>query len=83
MEMNYICPGCGEVESFNSGKCPLCGSNFQRKAGTVDTRLKDILNNVSGIFDSAYEFAEDDEEKIYICEVEKDLYAYLKEKGLI
>ena len=29
--MNYICSGCGEVESFVSGTCPLCNSNFKRK----------------------------------------------------
>ena len=83
MELNYVCPGCGDVESFNSGKCPLCGSKFQRKTGTIDTRLKDILNKINGIFYAAYMFAADDEEKIYICEVERDLYIYLKEKGLL
>ena len=29
--MNYICSGCGEVESFVSGTCPLCNSILKRK----------------------------------------------------
>ncbi len=48
-----------------------------------DKELEAILEKISGIFDSAYEFAEDDEEKIYICEVEADLHNYLKKKGVL
>ena len=48
-----------------------------------DKELETILNKINGIFDSAYEFAEDDEEKSYICEVEVDLYNYLKKKGML
>lgn len=83
MEITYICSGCGEVESFNSGTCPLCGSKFQRKTGIIDTRLEEILNKISGIFDSAYVFAEDEEEKEYINSIEQELREYLVDKGLI
>ena len=48
-----------------------------------DKRLEEILNKVSGIFDSAYEFTEDAEEQEYINSVEQELREYLLEKGLI
>ena len=83
MEITYICSGCGEVESFNSGNCPLCGGKFLRKKEMKKNELKEIMNKVNGIFDSAYEFAADEEEKEYISSVEQELYEYLLEKGLI
>ena len=46
-------------------------------------RLEEILNKVGGIFDSAYEFAADEEEKEYINSVEQELHEYLLEEGLI
>lgn len=48
-----------------------------------DKRLEGILNEVSGIFDLAYENAEYDEDRDYINSVEDKLIEYLKEKGLI
>ena len=48
-----------------------------------DEKLEAILNKVSGIFDSAYEFAENDEEKAYICLVEQELHLYLQGRGLL
>ena len=48
-----------------------------------DKELEAILKKISGIFDYAYESTEDDEEKIYICEVEADLHNYLKKKGML
>ena len=30
----YICSGCGEVESFNAGICPLCKAAFKRQEVT-------------------------------------------------
>ena len=44
--------------------------------------IEKILERLSGLFDSFYECA-DDEEREAICEVEDDLYNFLKEKGLI
>lgn len=49
----------------------------------ADERLISILDKVSGIFDSAYEFAEDNEEKAHICLVEQELHLYLQERGLL
>ncbi len=84
MELIYICSVCGEVESFNPGSCPLCGGVFKRKTKEMkDNTLKEIMNKVSGIFDSAFEFAEDEEERNYINQVENELHSYLKNKGLI
>ena len=48
-----------------------------------DKRLDEILNKVSGVFDSAYEFAADEEEREYINEVQYELHKYLLEKGLL
>lgn len=48
-----------------------------------DKRLEEILNDVSGIFDLAYENADEDEDRDYINSVEERLTNYLKEKGLI
>lgn len=48
-----------------------------------DEKLEAILNKISGIFDSAYEFAADDEEKAHICLVERELHLYLQERGLL
>ena len=48
-----------------------------------DKRLEEILIEVHGIFDFAYESAYDNEGRNYINEVEARLYGYLKEKGLI
>jgi hypothetical protein len=48
-----------------------------------DKRLEEILNEVSGVFDLAYENAEDDADRDYINSVEEKLIEYLKEKGLI
>lgn len=82
MEITYICPGCKEVESFNSGKCPLCGSRFQRKKNQK-TELNKIMNKVSGIFDNAFMRADSEEDRNYINQVEHELRAYLIEKGLM
>lgn len=48
-----------------------------------DKRLEEILNEVSGIFDLAYENADCNEDCDYINSVEDKLIEYLKEKGLI
>ena len=48
-----------------------------------DKRLEEILMDVNGVFDLAYENAEDDADREYINAVEERLYGYLKEKGLI
>ena len=48
-----------------------------------DKRLEEILNEVSGVFDLAYENAEYDADRDYINSVEDKLIEYLKEKGLI
>lgn len=48
-----------------------------------DEKLEQILNEVSGIFDHAYENAEEDEDRDYINAVEDRLHNYLTEKGLI
>ena len=48
-----------------------------------DKKLEEILIEVSGIFDGAYESTDDDENREYINAVEERLYGYLKEKGLI
>ena len=48
-----------------------------------DNRLDEILDKVSGVFDAAYEFSTDDEDRDYINVVENELREYLKEKGLI
>ena len=48
-----------------------------------DKRLEEILTEISGIFDFAYENADDDEGRNYINSVENKLIEYLKEKGLI
>ena len=54
MEITYICSGCGEVESFNSGMCPLCGSRFKQKIEIVNIRLeeREKLNMVKLPLDS-------------------------------
>jgi hypothetical protein len=49
----------------------------------MDEKLDAILNKVGGIFDSAYEYAADDEERAYIIKVEYELHCYLKEKNLM
>ena len=48
-----------------------------------DEKLQQILNEVSGIFDYAYENSDEDEDREYINEVENKLHNYLAEKGLI
>ena len=48
-----------------------------------DERLEEILNEISGIFDFAYENTEDDEGRDHINAVEDKLTDYLKEKGLL
>ena len=48
-----------------------------------DKRLEEILMDVNGVFDLAYENSEDDADREYINVVEARLYGYLKEKGLI
>lgn len=48
-----------------------------------DKRLEEILNEVSDIFDLAYENVDEDEDRDYINAVEEKLIDYLKEKGLI
>lgn len=83
MELAYVCSICGEVESFNPGSCPLCGGVFKRKEEKKNERLDQLLNEISSIFDCAYEYSEADADKEYICEVENKLRNYLKEKGLI
>ena len=83
MEITYICSGCGEVESFNSGSCPLCGSRFQRKKEVENNELKEIMDKVSGIFDNAFMWADSEEDRNYVNQVEHELRAYLRQKGLI
>jgi hypothetical protein len=48
-----------------------------------DEKLEQILNEVSGVFDYAYENSDTDADREYINEVEAKLYNYLTEKGLI
>lgn len=48
-----------------------------------DERLEEILNEVSGIFDFAYENSDTDEDREYVNAVEEKLTNYLKEKGLL
>jgi hypothetical protein len=48
-----------------------------------DEKLEAILNKVGGVFDAAYEYAADDEERAYIIKVEYELHCYLKERGLL
>ena len=45
--------------------------------------LASILEKVSGLLDGLYEYAEDDEEQEYICEVESELYSFCKSRNLI
>lgn len=48
-----------------------------------DKRLEEILDKISGIFDCAYENAEDEEEEEYINSVENELYDWLCDEGYI
>lgn len=45
--------------------------------------LDELLNKLSGILDMAYEYAEDSDEKSYICKVEDALHNNLRKAGLI
>ena len=45
--------------------------------------LEAILNRVSGLLDSLYEYVEDKEEQDYINSVENELRTYLCQKGLL
>jgi hypothetical protein len=55
----------------------------RKKRKMTDERLDEILNAISGIFDFAYEMAEDAEERTHINKVESDLHEYLIDKGLM
>jgi hypothetical protein len=61
------------------------GENLERNGiPTVEEEeLYSLLDKISGILDMAYEFTDDDEEKIYICEVEADLHDYLRKRGML
>lgn len=48
-----------------------------------DCTLQELLDKLSGILDMAYEFAEDDEEKDYICNVENALHERLRQEGVL
>ena len=48
-----------------------------------DKRLEEILDKISGIFDFAYEAADDDEGRDYINSIENELYDWLYDKGYI
>lgn len=48
-----------------------------------DKRLDQILNKISGIFDFAYEEADDDEGRDYINSIENELYDWLHDEGYI
>lgn len=45
--------------------------------------LEELLDRLCGILDNAYEYAEDDDEKDYICRVEDALRDKLRKAGLI
>lgn len=45
--------------------------------------LEELLDRLSDILDNAYEYAEDDDEKDYICRVEDALRDQLRKAGLI
>ncbi len=45
--------------------------------------LEELLDRLSDILDNAYEYAEDDDEKDYICRVEDALRDKLRKAGLI
>ena len=45
--------------------------------------LRAILNKLSGLLDALYGYAEDDEEKDYICDVESELYIFCEDKHYI
>ena len=45
--------------------------------------IDQLLERVSGILDQAYEFAEDSEERDYICKVEDVLHQKLRKAGVI
>ena len=55
----------------------------ERKKNNMKDELQQILDEVSGIFDYAYENADTDADREYINEVEDKLHNYLVEKGLI
>ena len=48
-----------------------------------DERLDAILNKLSGIFDCAYLYADDEEGREYINNTENEMYMYLKDHGLL
>ena len=43
--------------------------------------LKEILNEISGILDFAYECSEDREDEKYICQTETKLWKFLRAEG--
>lgn len=48
-----------------------------------DCTLSELLDKLSGILDQAYEFAEDEEERAYICNVENALHERLRQEGVL
>lgn len=72
--------------------CTECDTEFEDGDSRIfdpdeeffdDCSLEELLDKLSGILDQAYEFAEDDEEKSYICKVEDALHDNLRKAGLI
>jgi hypothetical protein len=55
----------------------------QRNSDEDRATLRAILDKLSGLLDALYEYAEDDEEKDYICETETELYNFCKDKHYI
>ena len=49
----------------------------------LKTELSGILDKLSGILDMAYEHSEDQDEKVYICEVEDNLHNCLRKLGVL
>ena len=48
-----------------------------------DCTVQELLEKLSGILDMAYEYAEDEEERDYICNVENALHERLRQEGVL
>ena len=75
---NFYCTDCdsefedGDNRIFDASEKPV-----------EEYDIEELLIAINGIFDFAYECEYDENERIYICEVEAALHKYLKEKELI
>lgn len=72
------------LQEFKEEYCvELDNEEIADEANLDDDSLEELLDKLSGILDSAYEYAEDDDEKDYICRVEDALRNKLRKAGLI